>query len=348
MNMVEDQVIEDVSKGVDDEVLETEVMNDTIMQYNRYHSGEITKDEYSFFIINVLEGYFHMKAQKKRRNISGSYHVDEEDLHNDFVVTVLENIDSYDPYKSHPVRYFDPFVNNKAMSVLGPEVQEYYKNKLNKLHKIAKNHGYKEGLADQELTPDILATLSGESLSVCQTAMELYAKRAMSLEDAVENGLSPSMNTNPESVYIKNEETEYVINLINRFNPFEKFMIDRAILGDDKIRKAIRDEYTKGSDECYIRDDMKWSLKRFKDYFDIPENWKRFEEYLPGSGKADLNFYKRTLNRIMKLLRYNPKLRSHAGIEEASYDDMYEQASFEDIDRAFSLGVFNEPGLAVL
>lgn len=347
MNIVKDQVIEDISKDIDDEVLETEVMNDTIMQYKLYHSGEITKDEYSTFIINVLEGYFHMKAQKKRRNISGSYHVDAEDLHNDFVVTVLENIDSYNPYKSHPVRYFDPFVNNKAMKVLGPEVHEYYKNKLNKLNKVAKSRGYEEGLADQDLTPDILATISGESLNICQTAMEIYARRSMSLEDAVENGMTPSVNVNPESVYIKNEETEYVINLIKKFNPLEKFMIDRAILGDDKVRKAIKDEYTEGSKGSDLDDDMKWSLIRFKEYFDIPENWKRFEEYLPGSGKADLNFYKRTLNRIMKLLRYNPKLRNHAGIEEVSYDDMYEQASFEDIDRAFSLGIFNEPGFAM-
>ena len=322
MNIVKDQVIEDISKDIDDEVLEPEVMDDTIMQYKLYHSGEITKFEYGTFIIDVLERYFHLKAHKKRRSISGSFHVDEEDLHNDFVVTVLENIDSYNPYKSSPINYFDRFVNNKAMKVLGPGVHEYYKNKLNKLHKIAKKHGYKEGLADRELTPDILATISDESLSVCQTTMELFAKRATSLEDAVENGWSPSTNV-------------------------EKFMIDRAILGDDKVRKAIKDEYTNGNDECYIRDDVKWSLKRFKEYFDIPENWKRFEEYLTKSGKADLNFYKRTLNRIMKLLRYNPKLRNHAGIEEVSYDDMYEQASFEDIDRAFSLGVFNEPGFAM-
>ena len=53
MNIVKDQVIEDISKDIDDEVLEPEVMNDTIMQYKLYHSGEITKDEYSTFIINV-------------------------------------------------------------------------------------------------------------------------------------------------------------------------------------------------------------------------------------------------------------------------------------------------------
>ena len=50
MNIVKDQVIEDISKDIDDEVLEPEVMNDTIMQYKLYHSGEITKDEYSTFM----------------------------------------------------------------------------------------------------------------------------------------------------------------------------------------------------------------------------------------------------------------------------------------------------------
>ena len=236
--MEELQVYDETIEVCDNDTIEAqfsdEVMKDTIREYERYQSGEITKTEYSYFLISVMDNYFKLKANKKRRDITGSYHVDAEDLEHDFVVTILENIDSYDPYRAHPIAYFNSRLNNKAVSVLGPEVKDHHKNQVIRLNKIARKYGFKEGLSDPRLTPDTLAIISGESIAICENAWELNRQRAISLEDAAENGIEPSIGDNPESIYIHNESSEIVLDKLSKFNPFQLFMIKHAVMADDK------------------------------------------------------------------------------------------------------------------
>lgn len=342
----EDQELIDSEEEHFDSGTNSGVWKETIQAYNRYQSGEITKEEYCLKIVMLLKEYFIVKARKTRRSISGSYYVDEEDLIQDFYVIVLEKIEKYDPNIAPPMGFFIGSINNKAVQVLGPEVKQHFKNNLIRLTKVARNNGFEGGLSDPELTPDILAILAGESLKVCKDAMELNRQRAVSLEEICENGFTPSIGESPESAYIKKEKTELLREQIKKLNPLEVFICEHFIMADDKKRKCLKNDYTKGSKDSINEDDCKWSLKRFADYFGVPEHFKKYADYLPKNGKVDANFLKRTINHVTMLLRCDKKLKSCGGINDAGRE-IIDQASFDDIESAVLGGLLMEDTIPV-
>ena len=210
----------------------------------------------------------------------------------------------------------------------------------------ARNNGFEGGLSDPELTPDILAILAGESLKVCKDAMELNRQRAVSLEEICENGFTPSIGESPESAYIKKEKTELLREQIKKLNPLEVFICEHFIMADDKKRKCLKNDYTKGSKDSINEDDCKWSLKRFADYFGVPEHFKKYADYLPKNGKVDANFLKRTINHVTMLLRCDKKLKSCGGINDAGRE-IIDQASFDDIESAVLGGLLMEDTIPV-
>ena len=346
MNSENDRVMEDQELiAVEEEHLaggkDSGVWKETLQAFKCYQSGEISKEDYCLKIVLLLKDFFIIKARKTRRSISGSYYVDEEDLIQDFYVIVLEKIDKYDPNIAPPMGFFLGSINNKAVQVLGPEVKQHFKNNLIRLTKVARNNGFEEGLSDPNLTPDILAIISGESLKVCKDAMDLNRQRAISLDEVCENGFTPTMGESPESAYIKKERTELIWEQIKKLNPFEIFVCEHFIMADDKKRKCIKNEYTKGSGKYVSKEDCKWSLKRFIDYLRVPEHFKKYAEYLPKNGRIDSNFLKKTINRVTMLLRCDKKLKSCGGINDADRE-ILDQASFDDIESAVLGGLLSD------
>ena len=117
-------------------------------------------------------------------------------------------------------------------------------------------------------------------------------------------------------------------------------------MADDKKRKCLKNDYTKGSKDSINEDDCKWSLKRFADYFGVPEHFKKYADYLPKNGKVDANFLKRTINHVTMLLRCDKKLKSCGGINDAGRE-IIDQASFDDIESAVLGGLLMEDTIPV-
>ena len=281
-------------------------------KYDDYREGKTTKDEWTIYLLDLLENYFKSRISKKHRTMSAEF----DDLMQQSRLAVIENIDKYNPHISMPTSYFTNFIEQytrEALNNVG--LTTHYIAAAVKLEKAAKQHGF-TGMTDPNLSPDTLAVLADVSVNTVINTIQQKQISVVSLSVTNENFESTSPFASPENVCLEKERVEFITEQVNKLSPLEKFLIQRVDLADkpESYRSILK----------YLKRDG---------------NIEQFRSEIPN----DVNqiFLEQKHNYAIRRIKYSPAAKRYIGEDTAPAAPIAieEQALTSDIDAAVTSGL---------
>nr|WP_297765646.1 hypothetical protein [uncultured Butyrivibrio sp.] len=304
-----------MSKGLNQEQLEAVKKEKVfVAKYNAYKCGEVSWKEYGSFAIQVLDNYVKKLISKYHKTAYGEY----EDLTQSAYEKIIEHLKDYDPNKTEPTTFFDPYIK-EGLKNDNKDGSKHYESVIVKLNRVAQEAGYVDCF-DSLLTPQMLSILSGKPLKTVVKALEYKQETTLvSLEAVSENQDIESPFDSPEAAYIKRERRDLISKLFEtQLTSFEKWLITNRL-------EDVSNNYMLGK----LKDD---SFKVLFEDDEVATKAKFNKDYL------DSRYYTAT-----RKLAGNPIIRNYGSLrekylfcaddEQASYDDI--QSAFEDEDNLF-------------
>ncbi len=291
---------------------ETKSQDHIVRVFNAYEKGDITREEWMIYLVAILINYTKSLIISKQRHLSG---IDMNDLISNGITAVMVQMDDYDPRQSMPTTYFVKYIDQYTKP--GSDTSHtttYYSGRINNLRKIAVKNGF-SGLDDPRLTPEYLATISGEALTTVIEAMKEANIKKVSYEAATENVDLASDFDTPEESLLKKEKQELLLKYVNRLSPLQKFIVYKTTLAED---------------------DERVSFKQMIKILRKPEVMQKYAEELPKKRAIDSNWIESESTKAMNILRQNPYVYEYAKVDiEPCYQlEHHEQATEEDIMRS--------------
>lgn len=280
--------------------------NKIIEVYENYQIGEITKDSYLLFLLDLLENYIKDRIEKKHRTVGAEY----EDLMQQGRLAVITMADRYDPHITMPSSFFTDYIDQYMKDILNNEgMTKYYVGTATKLEKVAREYGY-TGCTDPRLTPDTLAVLADTSLMTVLETLKYKQQTIVSLEATSDNmDIEDNVFKNPEKSLIDAERSEFINKQLKKCSPLEQYLLGLTVLAE-----------TPKSYRTLVKE-----LKK-------PEIFALFKSELPP--KIEQVFLEQKVNHALRRIKYNPTTKRFASFSEEPVFDVIEQATDKDIENA--------------
>jgi DNA-directed RNA polymerase specialized sigma subunit len=285
-----------------------------VSMYDKYHAGEISRNEWVLFLIDLLENYIKEQIRLKHRTMSADY----EDLLQEGYCAIVAMADAYDPHRGKATSFFVDYINQYTRAALNNEgMTSHYVAAASKMDKAAKMYGY-EGCTDQRLTPDTLAILADLPLATVLETLKCKSRQFISIEacegDNWVAGEDDSVSyRNPEETFFENETKKVVQEQLAKLSPLEKYLLDNTVLSDNPK-----------------------SYRKLTEILRKKENFARFESELPKTlTKVNQVFLEQKTNSALRKLKYSAPLQKLFYMPKEDNFDIIEQATDEDIAEAF-------------
>lgn len=168
---------------------------------------------------------------------NGMYH----DLFNEGCVAVLAKMPNYDPYKSAPTTFFEPYIRQALCKYVGMLVNHSSPYHSEIMNKVRRAINYYETTQKTEYTITDLSLYTGLSVNKVQAALDRisYTSEVMCGTNEDFDVVIRTRQESPESAYLKKEMTKYVADALCRLDE-----LDRNILVD---KLGLDENYTPGS-----------------------------------------------------------------------------------------------------
>ncbi len=356
-NSVDAKALEELEELESEEEKEQQEKRELLFEMHRkYHAGEISKQEYAEFMVNMLDNYIKMLIKITHKLEAGTV-FSYDDFLQEGRLAVIKKLDGYDPRKAMPTTYFRDHINGDMNKLIKSPSESgktmHYTQCINRIKRVLEEHGMDIDDPDLPL-PDLQAwmnetkTKNPYSLATIREAIRVHKNRVVSLDDMLDPANEhrserpimdiPSPFLNPEEACLKAEKAEVILKQLSYLTPLEKFVLSRVDFGEQRS-DVISDEYTKEyvaahgkkvdipdaalslSDLCKLLNDDK-----------LPYG-EMFAPELKGV-KITQAFLRATASQAIRRLRYNKSFTSYHGVKNV---DFVEQAMDSDIDRAMSL-----------
>ena len=331
-----------------------------IAMYEKYRAGEITRKEWSDYLIALLDNYIKKIIGMGRKLEFSNYTF--HDFYNQGVLAILLQLDEYDPYKSMPSTYFRDYINGEMNKLLrNPNESgktEHYAQCLSRIRKECEKRGY--SITDPDLPIRDLQMWLNEhkvknpySLATIKEALSFADRGVCSLDEMLdlenehrsEKGIMnvQSVFLSPEEHAIKEETKQLVVRQLQYLSPLERFILLCTEFAE-KRGAIVTDEYTKEYVAEHGRKgtapDAEMSLKEVVELLSTPENKKRFAKELKGV-RVTQQFVRHTLESGLRRIRHSREFLRYNNVRNPEF---VLQASDEEI----RLGILNAADLEEL
>lgn len=308
--------------------------------YREYQAGERTLDEWVLLIFEDVKFYIRKKIRENKRDYAAKKDkaVELEDIEMSAFLGIMENIHKYDPFLQMPVVYFSGVIQEYTKLNIDPEVSKHYADSFQKMQKILKASGF-SGVDDERLTYDKIAVICDMSLKTVISAVKHRSIQKVSY-DTVDVYMEAPYDT-PEEALLRRETSEEIQRVVEKFNPFEKWLLDIMIMNPrDPLTDypELRAEEERQSIDLkskyrYTDYDKKPSFRRIVIVLNRYDEFKNvFAKYLPKKKALTAHFLEETMHSVMRRIKADTTIRK---IVPKKYDVfIYEQSDDNDIMNA--------------
>ena len=281
-----------------------------------YDDDKISYSEYMQYAIAILFNYGKTRIAAKGRAMTGAQ---MDHLLSSVYSAVAMYLKNYDPYRAAPTTFFTDYIDQETgneVSNSKDSLSKYYNTKAVKYDKVAHEIGYEGGFLDPNLSPEVIADITGDSLkTVIDTRSFKQNISISSLTATSENFVEPEQDIYmlPEDAVLAKEQTAKINETLGCLNKLESYILFETDYSDapKSNRKLIAI---------------------------LNARREEFEEFLP-KGKIDGNFINMVRNAARDKLRRNKQFKKYTEKKVVYSIDTIEQASVKDIENAILSGI---------
>lgn len=292
--------------------------SDVIAMYDAVKAGTKTQDDWKVFMIEYLENYVKSLIRQMHMTANADY----EDLMSAAFEKILINIPKYDPRKSRPATFFKGYI----MEALGNEQKtgnKHYEKQKRILNKAAQAHGYADCMDPFLIQhPHLLTKFTDGKVAlktVTETQKYLTAGACESFEALTENHEFESPFKDPATIMIHDERKKDIAQVVNSRTSFEQFVIANCWLNEDSTMTNR-------------------GIMKYLSQIDMAEVFA--DDEISKRKKINSSYLDKRILLLRRSLAVDPKIKRHVTIRETllSTVDSTEQASMDDLNRAFDIG----------
>lgn len=191
--------------------------------YTMWQNHTVSRKEYAQILCASLKEYILSLCKEMRKGY------DAEDIIQLGYLSIIDNMDNYNPFHSTPTTYFTPYILEYTKFGDRAEISKHFKDTETHLNKMALLYGY-EGMWDSDLTDEELSRISNTSLCTVRETRRICKYKQVPFDECYREDLFEITEKTPiEDIICNAENTIELARAKEKLTDLQRFLIDVLI-----------------------------------------------------------------------------------------------------------------------